>query len=211
MNSKRMFYVMMGVLGILGVVIIGSVVAGDLVLHKTSVKLAALKIDNQVIEAQQASLVQANKDIQKYAELKSVAKQIVPQDKDQARATREILNLASQAGVKLSSITFPASTLGVAPPKPVATADSAAPAAQPATPTVTQVKAVDGISGLYQLDITVVSDTTQPATYGQVISFLNKLEQNRRTSQVSQITVQPDSQNRSGLNFTLIVTVFIKP
>lgn len=212
MKSKKVFYVMIGLLAFLCVLIIASVVVGDKLLRKTSDKLTALKLDNQIVEAQQASLVQANKDIQKYADLKTVAKQIVPQDKDQARATREILALADQAGIKIASITFPASTLGQTPPKaPASTSgDTPAPAAPPA-PAVTQVKPVEGIKGLFQLDITVVSDTSRPVTYGQFISFLEKLEQNRRTSQVSQITVQPIAQNRSSLNFSLIVTVYIKP
>lgn len=211
MNSKKMSYFMLGLVGVLGFVILASVVMGDILLHKTSNKLANLKIDNQVIESQQTSLITANKDLQKYSELKSIAKQIVPQDKDQARATREIISLADQVGIKISSITFPASTLGQTPPKAAASTDDATATPKVITPSVTQVKAVEGIKGLYQLDITVVSDTTQPATYKQIISFLTKLEQNRRTAQVSQITILPDSLNRSGLNFTITVTVYIKP
>src|SRR5258708_370238 len=109
--SKKVFFIMIGALGFLGILVIGSVVAGDIFLHKQSNKLVSLKLDNQVIEAQQASLAQAKKDIQKYAELESIAKQVVPQDKDQARATREIVNFAAQAGVKIASIAFPASNL----------------------------------------------------------------------------------------------------
>ncbi len=211
MSSKKVFYGMIGVLSLLGLLIIASVYMGDKLLRKQSDKLVDLKLNNQVIEAQQTSLIQANKDLQKYAELKSVAKQIVPQDKDQARAVREIVSLAEQAGIKISSITFPASTLGQTPTKAVVPADGAAAAPKPAVPAVTQVKPVDGIKGLFQLDITIVSDTTKPVTYTKLVNFLSKLEQNRRTAQVSQISIQPDSQNRSALNFTLTLTVYIKP
>ncbi|HSX23487.1 MAG TPA: hypothetical protein VLE74_00070 [Candidatus Saccharimonadales bacterium] len=203
---------MLGVMGLMGILVIATVVVGDIFLHKQSRKLVSLKLDNQVIEAQQTALVQAKKDVQKYQELETIAKQIVPQDKDQARTTREIVSLADQAGVKIASITFPASTLGqkVAPTAAAGAATTPAPGAA-ATPSVTQVKPVDGINGLYQLDITVVSDTTAPVTYARLIDFLSRLEQNRRTSQVTQISIQPDSTNRSSLNFTLTITTYIKP
>jgi len=211
MSSKKVFYVMTGSIVLLLVLIMATVFLGDAFLRKQSDKLVGLKLNNQVIEAQSASLIQANKDLEKYAELELIAKQIVPQDKDQARATREIINISEQAGIQISSITFPASTLGQTPVKaPTATATDT-PAPKPITPKVTQVKPVEGIKDLLQLDITITSDTTKPATYPKLIDFLAKLEQNRRTSQVSQITIQPDPTNRSGLNFALTLTVYIKP
>lgn len=214
MTSRKVFFIMLGVVGLMGVMVIAAAVFGDLLLHKQSNKLVALKLDNQVIEAQQTSLIQAKKDIQKYSELKNIAKQVVPQDKDQARATREIVTLANQAGVKIASVSFPASTLGQAQPKTTTTDSSSTPVAKTCSTSgtaITQVKPVDGIKDLCQLDITVVSDTTSPASYARLIDFLNRLEQNRRTAQVSQISIQPDAQNRSGLNFTLTITVYIKP
>lgn len=211
MNSKRAFFIMLGVIGLLVLVVIASVVVGDIYLHKQSDKLLGLKLDNQVIEAQQTSVVQAKKDLQKYAELESIAKQIVPQDKDQARATREILTIAAGAGVKIATITFPTSTLGAPQPGAAAASGSASGTPTVPAPTLTQVKPVDGISGLYELDIIVTSDTATPATYPQLVDFLSRLEQNRRTAQVSQINITPDSQNRNGLNFSLTITVYIKP
>lgn len=213
MNSKKFSFVMTGGLALLGLLLVASIYLGDAFLHKQSNKLAGLKLDTRVIEEQQTSLVTANKDIQKYAELKTIADQIVPHDKDQARATREILNLAEQSGIKISSITFPASTLGQAAPKAPPTTDKSATdaPAKPAQPSVTQVKTVEGIKGLYQLDITIASDTRQAVSYDKLVNFLGQLEQNRRTAQVSQIAIQPDPLNRAGLNFTLTVTVYIKP
>lgn len=206
MTSKKVFFVMAGVVGLMSALIITVIVAGDRLLRGQSDRLVSLKLDDQVIEAQQMALVQAKKDLDKYSGLESIARQIVPQDKDQARATREIVILAEQSGVKIANIAFPASTLGQTPTKP---AEGIAPA--PAPSAVTQVKPVDGIKNLFQLDITVVSDSAKPASYNQLIDFLKRLEQNRRTAQVSQISIQPDTKNRSSLGFTLTVTVYIKP
>lgn len=209
MNSKKYFFVMSGVLGLMVILMIASVVMGDIFLHKQSVKLVNLKLDNQVIEAQQTALTQAKSDLQKYKDLAVIAKQVVPQDKDQARATREIISLADQAGVKIASIGFPVSTLGQAKPK--TTTDTSTSTTTTPTPSVSQVKPAEGIPNVFQLDITVVSDNSSPATYARLTDFLNRLEQNRRTAQVSQITIQPDAKNRSSLNFTLTITLYIKP
>jgi len=76
---------------------------------------------------------------------------------------------------------------------------------------LTQAKPVVGIEGLYQLDINIISDITKPTPYNQLIDFLHRLEQNRRTAQVTQIAIQPDGKNRANLNFSLTVSVYIKP
>ncbi len=214
MNPKKVFYIMIGALGLLGLLVIATIVFGDILLKKQSLKLMSLKLDNQIIESQQTSLVQAKKDIDKYSELRDIAKQIVPQDKDQARATREIVNIASQAGIKIASIGFPASTLGQPVPKAAApandTTESTKPTA-PAAPPVTQTKPVEGIKNLLQIDIVITSDTAKPATYPMLIDFLSRLEQNRRTAHVSNISIQPDATNHNLLNFTLTLTLYIKP
>lgn len=217
MNSKRVFYVMLGVVVLMFILVISTIVLGDRFLSKQSAKLVSLKLDNEVIEAQSSALAQAKKDIEKYSELEDIANQIVPQDKDQARATREIISIADQAGVKIAGINFPDSTLGQAKPQATkpsdggATEKTPAPAAAAPTTTETQVKKVEGVQNLYQLDITVTSDTTSPASYARLIDFLKRLEQNRRTAQVSQISILPVASNRSALNFTLNLTVYIKP
>lgn len=212
MNSKKMFYIMAGTVGLLGALLIAVAVVGDRFLSAQSKKLVSLKLDGKVIETQQIALSQAKKDIIKYNDLAIIAKQIVPQEKEQTLATREIVSLAAKAGVSISGISFPSSTLGQAPAKPAAPAPTDTPATPPAAkPSVTQVKPVEGIKNLYQLDINVISDTANPVTYAKLIDFLDRLEKNRRTAQVSQITIQPDSINRSSLNFTLIITVYLKP
>ncbi len=214
MNSKKVYF---GLLGAIGILIIGSIAAlylGNSMLKKKSATLVELKLENRVLEDQQTALVQANKDLDKYAELENITKAIVPQDKDQAKSVREIIKLASESGVQIASISFPSSSLGTAAPKPAApaegTTDAAAPAT-PAAPPVSQVTPVSGINGVYQLELTVVSDTSNPVSYVSLINFLSKLEQNRRTAQVSQISIQPFPSNPNLLTFDLVINVYIKP
>jgi hypothetical protein len=211
MNSKRFFFVMLGAVILLVAVLIATVVAGDGLLQKRSQKLIGLKLDNRLLDEQQVALVQANKDIVKYSDLEQTAKTIVPQDKDQAEAVREIVKIANDNGIKLGTISFPASTLGQTVAPPAASSSSGSSATKVVLPPVTQVTQVSGIPGLYVMDINIQQDATAPVTYNKFIAFLNSLEQNRRTSQVTSVTVQPTADDRNKLTFSLVVDVYIKP
>lgn len=213
MNSKRFFFVMCGVVGLLCVASIAAVVLSNNMLAKKTSRLTDLKLENRVLEEQKISVLQAQKDIEKYAELERIAKQIVPQDKDQARAVREIVQIAQSSGISIASVSFPSSSLGATPApaaKPAEGEGGSTEAPKPTTPPVTQVKPVDGISGVYQLEITVQS-SQDTATFTKLVDFLKKLELNRRTSSVSNITITPNTNNRSLLSFTMTINVYIKP
>lgn len=212
MNSKRVFFIMLAVVVLLGASIIGAAVFGDQLLQKESAKLVSLKLDSRSLDDQQTSLVQANKDIAKYSDLEKIADSVVPQEKDQAQTVRELVNIAAQSGIKLSTISFPASTLGqpVAKPIPAGSGDSSTPAA-PAAPSITQVTPVKNIPGVYVMEINIQQDSNSPISYDNFISFLDKLEHNRRTAQVTSVTVTPNAQDRSKLSFSIVVDVYIKP
>lgn len=205
MTSKKMFFAMLAGIVIAGLVLVGTVIVGDQLLQKQSAKLADLKVQNAVVDQQQTALSKAKKDLQTYAELNTIAKQIVPQDKDQARAVREIITIAEQSGVHVTSISFPASNLGQS------SAKSSGDSTKPKTSPLSQVKPVDGIKDVYQLDVTVGTDTSQPIRYSQLIDFLARLEQNRRTAQITNLTIQPDKDDRNFLTFNIQLTVYIKP
>lgn len=206
MSAKRLFMVLIGVICLLGGGIIGSAILGNNLLEKKAAIIVSLKTDNQVLNAEELSLNQAKKDIQKYSELEKQARAIVPADKNQAAAVREIVRIAESNGIKLSSISFPASALGGA--AAVGSADAPKPATSSA---LTQVKPVKGISGVYSMPITIQNDAKSPVSYNAFINFLSQLEQNRRTAQVASVTLQPGAQNPSQLTFNLILDVYLKP
>lgn len=198
---------MFGINVLIAVAVVASVIIGDKILKKQSDIIRNQRLESAVLEKEQVALIQSKQDLEKYAELQKIAKQIVPQEKNQALTTRQIVNLADKAGIKLGSIGFPSSTLGNAVAKK--TTDSSTPVADVSD--ISQAKPVTGIKGLLSLDITVTSDSAKPGSYNQMVAFLDSLENNRRTAQVSQISIQPDSKNTSLLNFSLTLTVFIKP
>jgi hypothetical protein len=76
---------------------------------------------------------------------------------------------------------------------------------------LTQLTPVKGITGVYDLKITVQQTENAAVPYSTFITFLEKLEQNRRTAQVSSISVTPSTKNPNLVAFTLIIDEYIKP
>jgi len=210
MNSKRMFYMLLSTLGLVVMLGIGAVVLGDKMLKNKSAELLDLKITDQVLEQQQSSLLQAKRDLEKYKDLEAIAKAIVPKDKDQAEAVQQISQIATEAKVDLTTISFPSSNLGQKTTNTNKT-DEKTESTTPAPPPVSQVVPVSGIKGVYQLDVTIVSNPVKPVTYNQLVDFLQRLEKNRRTAQVSGIIIDPNDADRSLLTFTLTVGIYLKP
>src|SRR5580765_3058087 len=113
MKAKHLYYVLIAGFALLVVAFVAIAYGTDKLLAGKAGTLSKLRADSQVLDTTQATLTKNKQDIIKYGQLNSIAETIVPQDKDQAEAVREIVSLASQSGIgKLSSITFPASTLG---------------------------------------------------------------------------------------------------
>lgn len=204
MTPKRFFFVMTGVLCLLIILIIGGAVGGNSLIQKKSQKLVVLKAESKAIEEQQVSLIQAKKDVEKYSPLNEITKAIVPQDKDQAKTIREINNIAAASRIELKDIIFSTSNLGQAAPK----AAEGAPAAAPVAPAITQVKPVDGIKGVFSLEITI--SPTGSVSYPDFLTFLEGLENNRRTAHVSKISINPSKDGKS-LSFTLTLNAYVKP
>ena len=213
MNSKKLYYILVGVLVLCGLGLVFGAREANSLLEAQSQKLVSLKASDQATAEQKTQLTQDKKDIATYSDLNTIAKSVVPQDKDQAEAVREIVNLASASGIsQLSSITFPPSTLGATTPSSASAGTSTTTTKSANPKAITQVTPVKDIPGVYDLQITVSQASGKDeVSYGSFLSFLQKLEQNRRTAEVSSITVQPDSKDPNLVSFTLVIDEFIKP
>jgi|JI10StandDraft_1071094.scaffolds.fasta_scaffold38260_3 hypothetical protein len=205
MNAKKLYYVLLGSVFALSLGVLGTGYAANTLLTSKSHHLSKVKAESESAQSLQTLLQKNKSDLTRYKELNEIAKAVVPQDKDQAQTVREIVNIAKASGINnLTSITFPASSLGAA-------TTTGAPVAKSTTGGLTQVTPVKGISGVYILPITLTVDQSHPVTYNQFITFLEKLEQNRRTAQVSDITLKPDPKSLNSLSFSLVVNEYIKP
>src|SRR5258708_7052864 len=112
MTGKRLYYVFIGLIILLFAGLLAGTYGTSQLLGKQAGRLTNLKAKNLALNQEQLTLNRAKADVQKYANLEQIAQQVVPEDKDQAEAVREITNIASQNGVDLAAINFPASTLG---------------------------------------------------------------------------------------------------
>lgn len=193
LTPKRFYYVLVACMVLLCAIALAGAVAGNHLMSSHNKKLMDLKLEEKVLEEQKIALAQAKADLERYAELEQIAKQIVPQEKDQVRTVREIVGFAVQAGVPLASISFPGSELG-----------------EGGDIKLTQLEPVDGLKNVYKLEITVTNGPN-PTSFNQLVRFLSRLESNRRTSQVTTIDIVPSMDNRNLLTFVITLNVYIKP
>lgn len=211
MNSKIMNMVMIGIVVLFGLLTIATTFLGDSLMKNQSNNLLEVKLKNKVLENEQQALALAISDLGKYSELHEIAKQIVPSDKDQAKTTRELVKIAQESGINIANISFPSSDLGTKKPAAKSSGESESEATTSATSPISQAKPATGIPGLYQLEINLASDTSQLVTFEQLIDFLDGLENNRRTSHVTSLSIQPNPEDNLRLSFTITVTVYIRP
>lgn len=215
MSPKRFFYIMVGAFSL-------SIIAGGTMLYfansilvKRSTSVVDLKLESAEVEAQLSAYRAAKKSVESYSYLNEIINGALPQDKDQARTVREIFQLASQAGISIKSVQFPSSTLGAVTATPGATTPTGTTSTPSTAPVITQAKPVKGLSGVYSIETVVTpyaDDKSYKVTYAQLISFLQKIESNRRAMQVANIQLNPLGQNSSdSISFTLTLNIFIKP
>lgn len=213
MNSKKLHFVLIGVLGLLFVALLVGAFQVNSAFKKQSADLTKLKAISLAHDKQKIALAKAKRDVEKYNDLEKITKTIVPEDKSQAEAVREIVNLASKNGISLASISFPASDLGTGP-APKAGASTQPTAVENKANSLSQLLPVKNISGVYQLTINVNGDPNKPIEYSKLINFLSDLEQNRRTAQVNTISLSPVTNSTSSetkLTFNITLNEYIKP
>lgn len=219
LDSKNVRLILIVGLVVAIAVFFGVAFYGLSVLSSKSQDLANLKTQSQAADSQLVNLVQAKKDVAKYSYFKSIANTVIPTDKNQAQAVLEINKIADDAGISIQSITFPASTLPASTPggtaAPATTTQNAAAAGATKT-ALTQAKPVPGIPGLYSLQLTITPDTgkdvplNKQVSYDKMLDFLKRIENNRHTAQISQVSIQPASDNQT-ISFSLVINIFIKP
>lgn len=190
--SKKMYYILIGLCVVLFLGLAGSVYVGLGVLQNSSQELKQAKLEREAVSDQELALLQAINEIEEFSELEQVARSVIPQEKDQARTVREIISIANRSGININSIDFPTSDLG-------SDDDNV----------ISQARPVPGLPGLFELDLSV--QITEDAGFDQFISFLEGLEQNRRTSQVKSVAITPDQNERGQVSFSINLAVFIRP
>lgn len=213
MNVKKFRLILLGIFTLAIVAFAGIAILGLNILSNKSSQMVELKLKNKTAESQLSNLEISKKDIEKYSYFKDVAKSVIPEDKDQAQAVLEIFQLAQAAGIGIQSITFPSSNLGARSTLPADSATTTPSAA--ASKAISQAVPVSGIPGLYSVQLTISPlsgsqlPPSQQITYAKMLDFLSRIENNRRTAQITQVNIQPASGGQQ-LNFSLTINIFIK-
>lgn len=202
MSPKRTFLVMIGVLAVSSALFVGVAYFGSQLITREGSSLTDLKLEAAVLKKQSDALQRAKRDIKDYEELEAIAKTIVPQDKDQAQTVLELVTLAKASGIDITSVQFPASQLGSA---------SRNSKKKSSDPKLTQLTALSSPKGVYSMRIDLETNKDVPVSYNQLLDFLRRLENNRRTAQVTNISITPDEANRNIVSFTLALTSYVKP
>lgn len=213
MTTKRFFYIMTSLVVLLCLAILGVAFAGNKLLKQQAGELSDIRAQNQVVEDQKVALARAREDIEKYSDLNELAKAIVPHDKDQARAVRELNVIAAESGIQLQQVSFEASTLGEAV-SPNGNQSQSKTDGQPesnegAGSQITQAVPVDGIPGVYSIPITIVP-TDDVVLYEQFLKFLERLEKNRRTAHITSIDITP-IDGGDFITFSFTMNLYVKP
>ncbi len=210
MSNKQLRMVLLGMLGIACLVFVAVCFFGLSWLSSKSQHMVDLKLQSKVLDDQLTSLAQAKKQVQDYSYVKNVAKEVIPNDKDQAQAVLEIFQIAQKSGITLQNISFPASNLGIGGSATHSTSSSAL---------ISQAKPVSGIKGLYSIQLTITPEggpqvpRNRQVTYAKMLNFLSRLEHNQRTAQITQVSINPQAGSNGGadLTFALTTNIFIKP
>lgn len=222
MNSQKFRLVLLGVFGACVIAFLALCVLGLSALGNESKKVVDLKLKNQTADSQLTNLAVSKQEVEKYSYFKTVASTVIPNDKNQAEAVLEIFQLADQSGINIQSITFPTSSLGLKTGAPVAPSTTSPSSSSPIVPStqkiISQSTPVTGIPGLYSVQLTITPEsgsqlsTERQVTYPKMLDFLSRIENNRRTAQITQVNIQPlGGSGGSQINFSLIVNIFIKP
>ena len=220
-DSKTLFYLMLLGIGVFVIIILVTFNYLSSTFTRKSNELAQLKGQVQSLSSQQTRLIVAKQQVKKYSNIKTIVQQIVPQNKNQAATILDIINIAQQNGITLDSITLPSSSLGsssipstaaVPSTSTKASAVAAAAAANSIAIATSQLTQVNGIPGVYILPIQIaVSNTQHAVSYSNFYNFINALQNNRLTSQINNITIQPSSSNINSITFSFTINIYIKP
>ncbi|HEY5549981.1 MAG TPA: hypothetical protein VIK37_02145 [Candidatus Saccharimonadales bacterium] len=210
-STKQLRLLLLGLLAISAIAFMAAAVLGLNSLSRKSGELVDLKLKGKTLDAQLISLETAKKQVEQYSYFNDVAKTVLPTDKDQAKAVLTIAKFANESNFKLGSITFPTSNLGL---------KSSSSAAGSSASAISQAKPVEGIKGLYSLQLIITPDTTpyvpinKVVTYPKFIDFLKRIEQDRRTAQITSVAIQQLNEANlppDAINFTLTINIFMRP
>lgn len=188
-KSKKAFYVLIA----LNVLLIGGILGAYLFTTKyakqKSQEIAVLKADIETNDQRLVAYSDLERSLDKSTELETIAKEVLPQDKNQSVALNEIESFANKAGISIRQITFNTPSGKVT-----------------SGPTLTSPTSLKGVS---VLSVGVKANKMQ---YEQLLDFLKQIESNRRRMQVTSISLAPSTTQLGLLDRAdFSIDIYLKP
>lgn len=202
MNNKKLFIVFIAI--IICVISLGALtlIKATSALESEGSKLMDVKIEDEIMERRIKDLAKAKKDVARYSELSDISKQVVPEEKNQASLIAELSSMANQCKIKLGTIDFPKSSLGSIQKKNSKTKTDTS---------KSQLFEIPEMKGVYAMEIGMKNHSNSPVSYDQILQFLKILENNRKTSQVTNISITPKEDNKNLYDFHIKINTYIRP
>lgn len=219
MTPKRIYYLLLGVLVLLIIGVGASLYFTNQLMQNKASELRQADLDNQVADKKLKLLQNAKKELTDNANIQKAIDEALPKTKNQADVVAQLYSMAADSNIKISSITFPASTLGEKKAAPSSSTDSkpdtstnnSPSSATTGTSGATQTKPVSGITGVSSVDVALTFAPTsgESISYSDMLKFLSLVEQNRRTMLINTLQISPDVKN-GGVNFSINLKLFVK-
>ena len=214
MNAKKLFYALICLAITLTIATFGVLYFANSFLKKRSEKLNQLKIENASVEESERVYTKAKNDLLKYRDLEQAVNDALPKEKNQAKALKEIIQIANDTNIKIEKIEFTDSTLGQKKTSSASSTASTTTTTNPSTTSqsnnqITQAKPIAGISGVLGVEIKITltgNVENTPINYGNFINFLDKVSYNRRSMQITNLDIQPGLKK-----IQITLNIFVKP
>ncbi len=145
-----------------------------------------LKADVAVGDKQLKTYQQTKIQVDELSYVNELANTVLPANQDQSAIVAELSEFANRSGLTVSQITFSDTSKA---------ATSAAPPSSSSAAGKTALTVPKGV-----LVVPVEIQLKSGSKYSNLLSFLKTIESNRRKSQVTNITLTPDSKDRANLS-----------
>lgn len=209
MNAKKLYYALISLTVMIIIATAGVLYVADSFLKKNSEKLTEYKKEEKQVQLDERVYLKATNDLKKFNQLglREVVNEALPKEKDQARAIKEIFQMAESSNINIDKIQFADSTLGEKPKNATPSTTSGG-NNQPASSSITQAKPIAGISGVQGIEMSVgissINDKI-PIDYNRFIDFVNKITNSRRTMQITKLSIQPGLKKAE-----ITINIFVK-
>lgn len=187
MTPKRVYFILLAVLILTVAGSAGAYYYADRLLAQRATEISRLKAEHDIVELKISNARDAEKKIEELAFVAEIAEQVLPPEKLQSNVLGELVKFASDTGVNLQSVAF-------SPTDAKATSNIAN----------SQTVPLEGVPGVSTLKTTI---TISRARYDQALSFLEKLESNRRKMQVDSINLSPTDDTFSA---SIVLDIYVK-